>query len=355
MTLTRLMPKTLLRTYAWAGLAILAVPSQACAQSPAPSGPAASSVVAQVDGEPITDGEVAKALGPALDRLEQQIYQLKLQQIDRLVGEKLLAREAARRGMSVEALVAAEVSAKSQAVTDADVDQFYESNKARLPQDPDIKTQIRRYLGEQRASERRSAYIGSLRDAAKVVVTLEVPLVTRVSISTDGAPFRGPANAPVTVVEFSDFHCPFCRRVKPTLAELLAKYPDKVKLVYKDLPLDQLHPAARAAAEAAQCAHDQGRFWPFHDKLYEGEPDASPAHLQAVAKEVGLDLEAFDRCVTSGKFRGAVQASVEEAEGFGATGTPAFFINGRLLSGAQPLDAFVRMIEEELAGSVRTR
>jgi protein-disulfide isomerase len=336
--------------------------SQACAQSPSASSPNAQpassgprQAAAQVDGETITVGEVEKALGPNLDRLEQQIYEMKLQQIDRMVADKLLAREAARRSMSVDALVAAEIDAKVQPVTDQEVEQFYEANRSRLPQRDDIKVQIRQYLRDQRASQRRDEYLGSLRSAANVVVNLTPPPVTRASVSIDGAPYRGNADAPVTIVEFSDFHCPFCRRVKPTLAQLLAKYPEKIKLVYRDLPLDSLHPTARAAAEAARCAQEQGQFWPYHDKLYERDPDASPEALKGVAKEVGLNLSVFEQCVASGKFRTAVQASVDEAERLGATGTPAFFINGRLVSGALPLETFERMINEELAGSVRTR
>jgi hypothetical protein len=227
-----------------ASLAILALvcllSAPACAQTPAAGNSggkssaqtAAAPVVAEVDGEPITALDVEKALGSNLDRLEQQVYQMKLRQIDRLIADKLLAREAARRGTTVEQLVSAEIEAKVAPVSSQDVDQFYEANKARLPQQGDIKSQIQRYLREQRLNERRDAFIDSLRGSSKVVVSLEPPAVTRATVSIDGAPFKGPANAPVTIVEFSDFHCPFCRRAKPTIAELLAKYPDKVKLVY---------------------------------------------------------------------------------------------------------------------------
>lgn len=324
--------------------------------SAATASPAASAAaVAEVDGETITADQVDKALGPALDKLEQQIYDMRRQQLDQLIADRLVKREADRRGVTVEALLAAEVGQKVAPVTDADVEQFFQANKERLPQQPDIKPQIKQYLQNQREGERRDAYVKSLRDGAKVAVTLAPPPVTRVTIDIAGAPFKGPEDAPITLVEFSDFHCPFCRRVKPTLAELLARYPDKIKLVYKDLPLDSLHPAARSAAEAARCAHDQGKFWPFHDKVYERAPDASPATLKAIATEVGLDLGAFDGCVSSGKHRDTVRRSVAEAEGFGATGTPAFFINGRLVAGALPLEQFTRVIDEELAGTVRSR
>jgi len=344
--------------------AVLAMRGQQTPATPAlgssPSAAAASPVagaaaVAEVDGETITADQVDKALGPALDKLEQQIYDMRREQLDQLISERLVKREAERRGVTVEALLAAEVGQKVTPVTDADVEQFFQANKERLPQQPEIRPQIQAVPAEPaggRAARRLLQVVARRGEGCRHA---GAPPVTRVTIDIAGAPFKGPENAPVTLVEFSDFHCPFCRRVKPTLAELLARYPDKIKLVYKDLPLDSLHPAARSAAEAARCAHDQGKFWPFHDKVYERAPDASPATLKAIATEVGLDLGAFDECVATGRHRDTVRRSVAEAEGFGATGTPAFFVNGRLVAGALPLEQFTRVIDEELAGTVRSR
>ena len=153
----------------------------------------------------------------------------------------------------------------------------------------------------------------------------------------------------MTIVEFQDFHCPFCKRVQATIGELLARYGDKVKVVHRDFPLDNLHPQARRGHEAARCANEQGKFWAYHDKLYENAPRATPDQLKAYAREVGLDLPAFEQCLASGKHRAAVQKDVEEGQRLGVTGTPSFFINGRQLTGAQPLEAFARAIDEELA------
>jgi len=136
----------------------------------------------------------------------------------------------------------------------------------------------------------------------------------------------------------------------PVLDQVRAKYGDKIKIVYRDYPLDNLHPQARAAAEAARCAAEQGKFWEFHDKLLQNDPDASPATLARFAKEVGLEADAFAACRTSGKFKTAIQASIQEGTRLGITGTPTFFINGRILVGAQSLDAFARIIDQELSG-----
>lgn len=137
--------------------------------------------------------------------------------------------------------------------------------------------------------------------------------------------------------------------MQPSLNAILSKYGDKVKLVFRDLPLDQLHPDATKAAEAARCAGDQGQFWPYHDKLMAGGTDASPGRLRGYALELGLDLAAFEQCATSGRHRAALQKEVAEASQFGLAGTPAFFINGRVLYVAQPLDAFTKIIDEELS------
>src|SRR5262249_6614274 len=156
------------------------------------------------------------------------------------------------------------------------------------------------------------------------------------------------ANAPVTIVEFSDFLCPFCRRAQPTLSAIEKRYGDKVRFAFRDYPLEQLHPGATRAAEAARCATDQGKFWPYHDRLFQ-KATASPDDLKTYAGEVGLDVAKFNECFASGKHAAAVQKDMHEGSRLGIGGTPAFFINGRMVSGAQPLEAFAQIIDDELA------
>jgi len=194
-------------------------------------------------------------------------------------------------------------------------------------------------------------FLKGLRAAAKIEVFLAPPPIFRAAVATADAPVRGAATAPVTIVEFSDFHCPFCRRAQPVINQVLAKYGDKVKLVFRDFPLDNLHPQARAAAEAARCATEQGKFWEFHDQVFANDADGSPAGLDRLAKQAGIDVGAFERCRTSGKYKTVVQASNQEGTRLGITGTPTFFINGRTLVGAQPLEAFTKVIDEELASA----
>ena len=178
---------------------------------------------------------------------------------------------------------------------------------------------------------------------------MKPPPVFRAELSVAGEPFRGSEKARVTVVKFEDFQCPFCKQVQPTFNELLSRYNGKVRLIHKDLPLESLHPQARQAAEAARCANEQGKFWEYHDKLYANSPKASADNLKSYAKEVGLNVDSFDRCFASGKYKAVVQQDLNEGAQLGLNGTPTFFINGREISGNQPLEAFEAIIDEELA------
>lgn len=312
--------------------------------------PAATDPLAEVNGEVITAGDLDQALGARLRQLEEQMYDLKRRELDTLIAERLLAQEAARRGTSVGTMLDAEVTSKVGLVTEQEIEAFYQTNKARLRgEETALRPQIRAYLQQQKLAAQRERFVESLRSQAKVLVRLQPPPVVRLDVPISGAPIRGAANAPVTLVEFSDFHCPFCKQVLPTLAQLLARYPGKVRLVFRDFPIDSLHPQARRAAEAARCAQDQGKFWEYHDLLFANAPQASPEELGRFAQQVGLDLAKFEPCLSGGLHRAAVQRDIEEGTRLGVDGTPAFFINGRPLSGAQPLEAFVRVIEEELA------
>jgi protein-disulfide isomerase len=311
---------------------------------------AAPDPLAVVNGDPITATEIERALGAKLSALEEQIFELKRQELENLVAQRLLAQEAARRGISVTALVDAEVTTNVGLVTEQEVETFYQANKGRLRGDEaSIRENIRAHLQQQKLLTRRLRFLESLRSQSKVVVHLQPPPVVRVPVSIEGAPVRGAADAPVTLVEFSDFHCPFCRQAQTTLKAILDRYPGKVKHAFRDFPVDALHPQARKAAEAARCAKDQGKFWSYHDTLFANTPNGALADLSRYASDVGLDVPAFERCLSAGTHRESVQRDYEDGVRLGVSGTPAFFVNGRFVSGAQPLEAFTKLIEQELA------
>ena len=305
---------------------------------------------AEVNGKVITTADVDAKLEKELAKLQDQIFSMRRKQLDALIDQRLLEEVAAKAGVTVPALVQSEITSKVAPVTAEEVTKFYEENKAKLQGDPKkIEEQIKTFLTAQRTTVRQQEYMKSLRGAAKVAVFLTPPPIVRSEVRTAGAPVRGPVDAPVTIVEFSDFHCPFCRRVQPVLDQLRTKYGSKIKLVYRELPLDSLHPQARVVSEAAACANEQGKFWEFHDIVFKNNPDASPATLDRFAKEAGVDVTAFAACRGAGKHKAAILASNQEGTKLGITGTPTFFINGRMLVGALPIAEFTRVIDEELA------
>lgn len=333
--------------------AVLVVAGCADTRPSAAQSPAAgdSTVLATVNGSAITDADVRARAGGELARLEAQVYELRRAQLDTIIAERLIDAEAARRGVTRQALEAEEVTAKVAPVTEEELGDFITANRARIRGDvATLRPQIRAFLETRKGEERRAAFVDALRDAAQVEVMLPEPDVFRATLDLEGAPVRGAQEAPVTIVEFSDFHCPFCRSVQPTLTELLKRYDGKVRLVYKHLPLDTLHPQARRASQAAWCAGEQGKFWEFHDAVYaSGSSDASDASMSALANQVSLDTPSFMSCLTGSASADVVERDVQQGTALGLTGTPGFFINGREINGAQPLDAFVRIIEEELA------
>jgi len=309
-----------------------------------------SEKLAEVDGVIIRRAEVDRSAGKALSNLREQLYRLERQKLDDYIGATLLSREAKDRGVSVSTLMEQEVNANTPAVSEEEIQAFYETNKARIGAELDkVHDQIRDYLHEQKNEARKNEYFKSLRSKAKVTSYLKPPPVYRAEVPFTGAPIRGTERAPVTIVKFEDFQCPFCKTAQPTFRELLKKYDGKVRLVHKDLPLEAIHPQARQAAEAARCAGEQGKFWEYHDKLYAESPQLSPEELKSVAKDLGLNTSSFDQCFATGKYRNAVQKDLSDGAQLGLTGTPTFFINGREISGAQPLEAFSAIIDEELA------
>ena len=187
--------------------------------------------------------------------------------------------------------------------------------------------------------------------AAQAQATGE-PKFVRYDIPTEGFPALGPANAPITIVEFSDYQCPFCRRWHDEVYEpLLAAYPGQIRMVYRNLPLTSIHPDAQAAAEAAMCAGEQDAYWPYHDKLFSSESLTTATFLQ-YAQDLSLNVGQFQSCITDQKYKDAIQADSDFAVDLGIRSTPTFFINGLAIVGAQPLEVFQQVIDKELAGEI---
>jgi protein-disulfide isomerase len=309
----------------------------------------ANTPAAQVGDEIISLEEIQQSLQNELLNVERERYRLIDAKLAEVIADKLLAAEAKRRGITVAELVKQEIDAKAAPVPDDEVERFIAANRARIgPGDsPELKLKVWGYLREQKTAQRRSEYIRSLWTQAGVKVFLADPTAAKIDAGKGFA--RGDEKAPVKIVEFSDFQCPFCKAATATMHQLLDEYAGKVRWVFRDYPIANIHPLAPKAHEAARCAAEQEKFWQYHDLLFERSPLLAPPELKQYARELKLDGEAFDRCLDSGKHQAAVASDVREGQRLGIDGTPAFFINGRLLVGAQPAAVFQQMIDSELA------
>ena len=303
--------------------------------------------MARVGGRAITAEELRSAAARRLIEVETRAYEQNRRALDELVEGELLRQEAERRGVTVAALLAAEVEAKATPAGEWDMEAYRAAHARELASldDTAARAEVAQRLREQRVAQRRIGFLNELRTRTPVAVHLQAP---RIAVDPGDAAARGSAAAPVTMVEFCEFQCPYCQRVQPTLRQLEARYGNRLRLVYRHYPLAR-HRNAAKAAEAAECAREQDRFWPLHDRMF-GQPDRlGVADLKAHARAAGVDGAKFDACLDSGRHAARVRRDLAEAESYGSPGTPLFFVNGRLVSGAQPAAVFMRVIDEELA------
>lgn len=311
-------------------------------------------VLAEVDGQAITEAHVRAEAPEGFQQLEAQLAQCQaayqkgqheaLENGLRQVVEKRLIETAAKaKGVTTEEYLAAE--AKAPEVADADAEKFYEENKARItrPKDEALMAQIKSYLGAQKQQEAREKLIAQLEQAHEVSYKLEPQRVTVAAVG----PAKGPESAPITIVEFSDFQCPYCARLAPTVEQVLANYGDKVRLVFRQFPLN-FHPFAQKAAEASLCANEQGKFWELHDAMFQNQQALAVDALKAKATELGLNAEQFNSCVDTGKYAQQVATDLQDGSQAGVSGTPALFVNGRFINGAVPYQDIAKIIDDEL-------
>ncbi len=309
-------------------------PEQATAGNP---------VVATVGGRSITLREVEQAVALSLYQADQRRSQLLQQAIQHMIDEQLLAGEASRKGLSVSQLL--DEASQSESIArfanlPAPVKRLGPSSSQSSPDSDSAQT-----LREQ--ARIRQALLVSLRRKAEIHVTLPTPEPPILAVSGDDDPRIGPDNAPITIVEFSDFQCPYCQRSVGVMKELLRIYGEKIRLVYRDYPGPN-HPFAEQAAEAAQCAGEQGKFWEYHDTLFDRQTSSKGWDFLALATELGLRQDAFAACLNSGRFREEIAKDIQDGFKLGITSTPTFFINGRPLVGAQPLASFQMLIDNLL-------
>ncbi len=302
-------------------------------------------VFARVGNHEVTEQEVDSTI-----RL--QLYNLRKQAIDQVVANYLIEDAAKKDNLTVAAYLKREVDDKVAAeVTDAKVKQFYDQNKDKIPAlkaSPydKIKGRLTQVLRQHDTTVQLGKLIETLRANSDVKMLLEPP---RFDVASNGHPALGPENAPVTIVEFGDFQCPYCKGAESTLKSVRQKYGDQVRLVFMDYPLS-FHAHAQDAANAALCAGDQDKFWQYHDALFADQSKLSSDGLMATAKKLGLNMDKFDACFKDNKYKAVIAQDIAEGNRLNVRGTPTFFIDGRPLVGAS-MAGFEGVIDPELASS----
>ena len=288
-------------------------------------------VFATVNGEPITSGDVEDSLRPLIFEAQERVYNLRKQQLDLKVNDTLLEQEALKRKITTRALIDAEITPKVRPVTDADAQKFYDENKDRINGEfAQLKPQIIEYLRQQASRRAEGEFADQLRKAAAVQVFLKQPEAPSYAIATDDQPVKGNPTAPVTIIEFTDFQCPSCAKSQPILDAVTAEFGDKVRLIVRDFPLEQ-HTNAFKAAEAAEAAREQGKYWEYVALLFQNQSALEVANLKEYATKVGLDRKRFDEALDSSKFADKVRRDLNDGMRVGVNSTPTVFVNGRML------------------------
>jgi protein-disulfide isomerase len=303
-----------------------------------------------MDGREISVAEVDAYLQNAfleqlLSQSQTEVFEARNKGIQEMIQKRAIEAAAAERGVTPEELFD-EIASQATPPTQEDIQAWYTENASRLrgAQLEDVSTHIEELLLNERRGQAWRDFMGPRLDALEFEIVLEAPRqeleVTRL--------VRGPADAPVTIMTFSDYQCPYCIRSEPVLAEVLARYPEQVRLVHRHFPLDSIHPFARPAAEAAMCAEEQDKFWEFHDAIFARAGQLSEDSFAEIGSELGLDRDALNECMEERRYAEFVQNDFDAGRAAGVTGTPAFFVNGVSMRGSRSVEDFSRVIDSEL-------
>jgi protein-disulfide isomerase len=304
-----------------------------------------STVVAEIGGHKITLADLDQREAGKLLQARYKYYLAQRDALDHLIDEQLLQLRAQRENVSVEELLKRHVESQIQEPTDEQLRFVYDTVATDQPFEA-VRGKLLETAHQLRLKKARGAYLESLRSEYGVVVELSQPSA---QVETENAPRRGAQNAPVQIVEFADYQCPYCQKVNPDLSKLQEDFGSKVAVVFMDFPLPA-HPAAEKAAEAARCAGAQGKFWEFHDALFQNKK-FELAELKEQARAFKLDTASFDKCLDTGEQASAVQRDLAQGQHLGLTGTPSFFVNGHFLSGAVGYRKLRDEVEQELTPS----
>jgi protein-disulfide isomerase len=330
-------------------LACLLLTCVAAAQDkvPSPAGPP----LAVIDGQPIFEDQLPPKEVTQLKRMMVQVYGVKLRALHETIDQRLLDAAAKKKGVSEDELFKSEVLSKVPEPTDEQVKASYQSRQdLKNSSFDEVKERVRQDLKKEAIQKQRSAYIQGLWQLAINDGELSILLAPpRIEITPDASRMRGDPKAPITIVEFSDFSCPFCFKAEASISAVMAQYPGQVKLSYRDFPLRELHPNAEMAAEAARCAGEQDKFWEYHDLLFANQRRQDREGLMEDARALKLDEPKFAACLSSDRYKQQIDQDVQMGSRAGVEATPGFYINDTFLNGAQPPEVFERIVDEKLA------
>jgi len=299
-------------------------------------------VVAEVNGHALTAAELEKSKSGSLLQARYTYYQTERKALDELVDEKLLALAAADKHETVAQLLDSEVYKGITGPSDDQMQVYYEGMESEEPY-ASVHDRLYDHILDMRKTKARAAYVKTLREKANLHVTLQPPVS---DVNTVGAPIEGSKDAPLQLIEFADYECPYCQKVNPSMHQLKKEYGDRLTIVYKEFPLP-MHHHAQKSAEAALCAGDQGKYLEFHDMLFNTRA-LEVSDLKKYAATLNMDTAAFNQCLDSGKEAAAVAKDLEEGKALGLTGTPSFFLNGHYFHGGMEYSALREMVEQQI-------
>ncbi len=307
-----------------------------------------SEVLAEVGGTTLTATDLQREEASKLLQARYEYFQAESKALEDLIDKTLLEQKAKEENLTVDQLMDREIKSQVKDPTEDQMKVYYEGLETTQPYDA-VRGKILDKIRQIRTDKARAAFLKSLREQAAVRIALAGPSA---DVDLKNATWSGSKNAPVQLVEFADYECPYCQRVAPDVKKIVDNFGPKVAFAYKDFPLP-MHPHAEKAAEAARCAGKQGKFWQFHDQLFQSR-ELDVDQLKAQAHSLGLDSSEFDKCLDSGTEAADVGRDRAEGVSLGLSGTPSFFINGHYYSGALDFDTLHQLIDQQLAAPAQT-
>jgi protein-disulfide isomerase len=298
----------------------------------------------------ITHAELDQGIETEIFEQEKKIYEIRYDKLKALVIEKIIESDPNKKGLTTDQYLEKYIASNVK-VSSKDIDKFItEKNIPKEHINPQIKERVKAFLLAEKKKNAVEDWLGKKTKSNPVEVYISKPRRPSFKIDLGDAPIKGGSSAKVTIVEYSDFQCPFCAKGTEIIEQIKKKYGKKVKIAFKNFPLP-FHNQAKTAAVAGLCAQEQSndKFWKMHDKMFADQTKLDPKSLKETAKALGLDQKKFDTCLDSNKYLERVEAEMEAGRKIGVKSTPTFFVNGKLISGAQPIEVFSEVIDEELS------